>query len=213
MAARSEQESPAQQLERELAREERLRGSRRLTAFAVAASVLALGAAAAAVIVGLQAPKATDPALTFAKATAPAPDAVAPAPASVAVATDVEPSSTGLATPPVKAAPAKRPAATHPARAASAPRAASADAHVQRFTIAIGTRGYEPSRIVANSHTPIVLTVKKGEGCAAGFEIPSLHVRMDNSAGSASTRLGTLPAGTYAYSCLMGMVSGELVVR
>ena len=84
---------------------------------------------------------------------------------------------------------------------------------VQRLSIAIGATGYEPARLLAKAGVPTQLTVGKGEGCAAGFEIPSLGVHLDNSAGPAKAQLGALKAGQYRYTCSMGMVSGTLVVR
>ena len=92
--------------------------------------------------------------------------------------------------------------------AAKRPRAAP-----QRFDIKIGRTGYEPSTIVAAPGRPITLTVGKGEGCAAGFLIPSLGVSKDNSSGKVAIRLGALKPGTYVFSCGMDMVRGNLVVR
>jgi len=83
----------------------------------------------------------------------------------------------------------------------------------QRFTIDIGDFGYEPAAIKASSDSPIILTVAQGEGCAAGFTIPSLGIDADNSAGSATLELGRLDPGTYRFACAMDMVEGRLVVE
>ncbi len=84
---------------------------------------------------------------------------------------------------------------------------------VQQLRIAIGVAGYEPSVLSANAGAPIELTVAKGEGCAAGFRIPSLGIEIDNSTADASRDLGTLGAGDYRFTCAMEMVEGVLQVR
>ena len=89
----------------------------------------------------------------------------------------------------------------------------SSSTSVQHFAIAIGRAGYEPESITAQSGRSITMTVGKGEGCAAGFNMPKLGVHADNSSGPVTIRLGKVKAGTYIYTCSMGMVSGELVVR
>lgn len=104
--------------------------------------------------------------------------------------------------PKAKPKPAEKPAANRTATPA-----------VQRFSIAIGAGGYVPSSIRASSSAPIRLTVAKGEGCAAGFNIPELGIEADNSAGRVTLNLGKVEKGSYVYTCSMGMVSGTLVVR
>jgi len=84
---------------------------------------------------------------------------------------------------------------------------------LQHFKIAIGRIGYEPSSISAKAGSPVTLTVGKGAGCAAGFNMPELGVRADNSSGSVTIKLGKLKKGSYTYTCSMGMVSGTLRVR
>ena len=104
-----------------------------------------------------------------------------------------------------------------PARKKPAPKGPqkkrTASALPQRFTIKIGELGYEPSVIRASAKAPITLSVAKGVGCAAGFYMPSLGVEKDNSSHSVTFSLGKLEAGTYRYTCGMGMVEGRLVVR
>ena len=100
-----------------------------------------------------------------------------------------------------------------PAPPAPKPPAPKPSATAQRFDIAIGTRGYEPSSITAGADRPIELTVAQGEGCAAGFLMPALGVEEDNSAGPVTVRLGRLEPGTYAFTCGMAMVTGKLIVR
>jgi plastocyanin len=83
----------------------------------------------------------------------------------------------------------------------------------QSYHIRIGTVGYEPSTVKAHTGSPITLVVGKGQGCAAGFEMPSLGVSKDNSSGQVSIHLGRLKSGTYTFTCGMGMIAGQLVVR
>lgn len=101
---------------------------------------------------------------------------------------------------------AQAPSATKPA-AKDAPPAS------QRFSIAIGEFGYEPTAISAKAGVPIMLTVAQGDGCAAGFLIPQLDVALDNSSGPVSADLGILQPGEYRFTCGMDMVSGLLMVR
>ena len=109
-------------------------------------------------------------------------------------------------------APAATPAeAAKPASAAAA-RAPKAVAP-QHIRLAIGATGYEPSALQASSLSAITLTVGKGEGCAAGFLMPSLGISKDNSRGSVTFSLGKLKPGTYRFSCAMEMVEGRLIVR
>jgi plastocyanin domain-containing protein len=83
----------------------------------------------------------------------------------------------------------------------------------QRLRIGIGATGYDPETVTAVASRPIVLTVGKGEGCAAGFNLPELDVHKDNSKADVTFSLGRVDPGRYTYTCDMGMVSGTLVVR
>jgi plastocyanin domain-containing protein len=94
-----------------------------------------------------------------------------------------------------------------------APAAKKASSKAQHFDIQIGAAGYEPSVVTAASGRPVTLTVGKGQGCAAGFLMPSLGIDKDNSSGPVTVKLGVLEPGTYGFSCGMGMVQGRLVVR
>lgn len=108
--------------------------------------------------------------------------------------------------------PRKKPAAKPQAAKAPAPKPKPAAPAVQRLTIGFGQYGYEPSSLTAKAGVPIKLTVARGEGCAAGFLIPSLNIAADNSGGPAVVDLGSLKPGTYRFSCGMEMVTGTLVV-
>jgi len=98
-------------------------------------------------------------------------------------------------------------------RKPAAAKPATSKPKTQRLRIAIGPRGYEPSVVRAEAGRPIVLSVGRGEGCAAGFLIPKLGVEEDNSEGSVTVNLGHVPAGRYRFSCGMDMVTGTLVVK
>jgi len=90
--------------------------------------------------------------------------------------------------------------------------AAPKPAH-QRLSVSIGDVGYVPDTILARAGAPIELTVGKGVGCAAGFLMPDLGVSADNSSGDVTVQLPALGPGTYAFTCGMGMVSGQLIVK
>jgi hypothetical protein len=109
--------------------------------------------------------------------------------------------------------PAPKPAEPSAEPPAPKPPAPKPAATAQRFEIAIGARGYEPSSIAAAADRPIELTVARGEGCAAGFLMPALGIEEDNSAGPVTIRLGKLKPGTYTFTCGMAMVTGKLTVR
>lgn len=100
-----------------------------------------------------------------------------------------------------------------PVNKLAAAKPASSKPRTQQLRIAIGSQGYEPSVIRAKSGQPIVLSVGRGEGCAAGFLIPELGVEKDNSGGPVTINLGNVPAGRYRFSCGMDMVSGTLIVK
>jgi plastocyanin domain-containing protein len=108
-----------------------------------------------------------------------------------------------------KSAPAPK---AKPAAASPKPHAAPS-ASPQQISIGIGASGYEPASVTAQAGRPVTLTVAKGTGCATTFLMPSLGVTADNSQGPATVSLGKLSAGTYKFTCGMGMIEGKLVVR
>lgn len=107
----------------------------------------------------------------------------------------------------------EKPAAPKPVAKRGGVKVPKASPNVQAFRIAIGVTGYRPSVINALASSPIVLSVQRGQGCAAGFLIPDLGVDEDNSGGPVRIRLGRVPAGTYQFSCGMEMVTGTLIVK
>jgi plastocyanin len=126
-----------------------------------------------------------------------------------------EPTSTAPADSPgaiASSEPAKKPASK--VKPLSKPRKKpKASESSQHYSIKIGDTGYTPSVVKATSGSPITLTVGKGEGCAAGFTLPSLGIEKDNSEGPVTFSVGRLKPGTYRFACAMDMVEGSLVVR
>lgn len=74
--------------------------------------------------------------------------------------------------------------------------------------------GYSPgeSVIYAGRPTHWVMTSTAPFSCAASLSSPDLGVHGVLSSGANIIELPTLPAGTYRYSCTMGMYSGRIVV-
>jgi plastocyanin len=212
------EEVAAARLQRRLEREYRARAQRRRAAIIVAslatAGVVLLGVGGVAM--ASRAEKASGDGIPTSAATvaeAPVPAQVTE-PSSGAAAADKpvdEPALTAEPVAPEPIDPPVKPAAKRPKPSAVAPKKSAATS--QRFTINIGDAGYEPSRIKASSASPITLTVGKGEGCAAGFTMPSLGIEKDNSSGPVTFSLGKLKAGTYRFACSMDMVQGTLVVK
>lgn len=137
-------------------------------------------------------------------------------PESLAPTSAVEPDPRPPATPSAvisdttaAAVPAPRPT---PAPAPKPRAKPAASSPTKRIRIRIGATGYEPSTVSAKAGTPIVLMIDQGEGCAAGFLLPSLGVERDNSSGPVTVTLGRLKPGTYRFTCGMGMVEGRLVI-
>jgi plastocyanin len=123
------------------------------------------------------------------------------------------PTPTATAEPAEVSKPAEPVAKSRPKKVLRKSLAKAQPSEIQRLSVAIGERGYEPSMLSAKTGTPIELTVAQGDGCAAGFLIPKLGVELDNSTGAATKKLGVLKAGDYRFTCSMGMVEGVLRVR
>jgi hypothetical protein len=134
--------------------------------------------------------------------------ATRPVETTTAEATGSDLSVSTPAEPAVSPAPAPRPKSRPVAKKKPA-----AAVPVQHLTINIGGGGYSPSLLKASSASPIKITVGKGDGCAAGFTIPSLGIQKDNSSGPVTFSLGRLKAGTYRFACEMDMIEGRIVVK
>lgn len=212
--ANSAPEDSAGILSRRMERENRRRAERRRSIVLVAslalAGVLLLTIAGVAMAVRSSDTPAADRAKDAGVAAAPtqAP-LVAPQPAPSEPPPTASAGSPGAVAPPE---PAKDPA--RKVKPLSKPRKKpKASESSQHYSIKIGGTGYAPSVVKATSGSPITLTVGKGEGCAAGFTIPSLGIEKDNSQGPVTFSVGRLKPGTYRFACAMDMVEGNLVVR
>ena len=211
-----DEESASGRIQRTIEREERHRRKRARTIAGAALLVLAgvvlvSGGLTARALRRPASASANSQSLEEAAALAPQSAPVSPPAAAVATVSKAKELARPAATPKKDVA-SKKTGSTKPLKGASSANSAN-DASPQEFAIAIGRVGYEPESITASTGRPITITVGKGEGCAAGFNIPRLGVRADNSSGPATIDLGKVKAGTYIYTCSMGMVSGKLVVR
>jgi plastocyanin len=83
--------------------------------------------------------------------------------------------------------------------------------------IAIGVKDgyYNPNRFKAAAGSPITVTFSgKTKGCLGKPQFKTLGKNADfNTSGSATIELGTLPPGTYEFTCGMGMTGGKIVVQ
>lgn len=207
---------------RELARAERTRLLRRrnVAASVVLVAVLLIAIAGGAAAIALARPSgASDVSATL------RPQALPPADEGAVPGAEAAASGGGPARPETATqAAGDSAAASEPAPSAVATTAQSSVtrppvAHrppaeaVQRISIRVGGAGYEPSEPRAVASRPIVLAVGRGEGCAAGFYMPSLKLGADNSASPVTLKLGKLKPGSYEFTCGMGMVGGRLIVR
>lgn len=104
-------------------------------------------------------------------------------------------------------------AATEPAEEPEPAAKPEPEPAVQKLAVGLGQYGYDPSTLSAEAGRPIELTVAEGQGCAAGFLIPSLDISADNTKGPVTVSLPALDPGTYRFYCGMQMVEGKLVVR
>lgn len=206
------QDPAAARLARRLEREYRARAERKRAIIIIMASLACVGAlllGIGGIVIAAQAGNAPEKV-----STASLPDPLstpATEPVAAEITEEAAPDEVELAAvaPVDEPEPEPAPAPAKPAKKPSAKKSSS----TQRFTIGIGDAGYEPFAIRASSDSPITLTVEQGEGCAAGFTIPSLGISEDNSTGPVTIKLGTLEAGTYRYACAMDMVEGQLVVE
>lgn len=211
----------AHDLARALAREERRRKrlARALTGVGAVVLLFVVLAGAGLAMRGSAssaASAAVTPPTELAALAAQSQSAAGDAPQAPASAAD--PANPTESAPAKKAAPTKKalPKLTAVPKPAPTKRIAAAptpSATPQHFKIAIGGAGYQPVSITAKAGSSITLVVGKGEGCAAGFNMPELGVAADNSSGPVTVKLGKLKPGSYTYTCSMGMVSGTLRVR
>ena len=76
--------------------------------------------------------------------------------------------------------------------------------------------GYSPATIelAAGQPTRLHFTRQEDSDCSAELLIPAFHIRRELPAFQTTTiELPAVPAGTYPFSCGMGMLKGRLVVK
>ena len=93
--------------------------------------------------------------------------------------------------------------------------AATAGDGVQQVTVAV-RGGYEPASVQVRSGTPVRITFDRQEssGCSEEVVFPDFGVKRFLPA-FRQTTIELLPprAGTFAFTCGMGMLKGRLIVR
>jgi len=196
-----ENRDPIAQMRDELDNADLRRARHMRLAMAVGATAVLLVACLAAV--GFAASQADDAAAPTRTAARSIPDAEPETRSKQTSVSEPEPEPDPAPAPRVDPAPTP----TKPA-AQAAPKPA-----LQRLSVSIGDAGYAPDTILARAGTPIELKVGRGDGCAAGFLMPDLGVSADNSSRDVTVQLPALRPGTYAFTCGMGMVSGQLIVE
>jgi hypothetical protein len=75
------------------------------------------------------------------------------------------------------------------------------------------SQGYNPNVITLKAGVPAEITFSQSSGCTAIVQSQQLGFQEDLSAGAKTVKLGALPAGTYGFSCGMGMVTGQIIVK
>lgn len=87
---------------------------------------------------------------------------------------------------------------------------------VQRVTVRVEDEGYHPGRALARAGVPTILVLRTDHtiGCTRGFVLPARDVqRVLPVSGETRIDLGTPRAGTLAWTCAMGMYSGQVEFR
>lgn len=104
-------------------------------------------------------------------------------------------------------------AAAVPPSASGTNAVVSADG-VQRVTLAFGQFNYTPDTIRVRRGIPVELTADRSlTGCFTTFVIPDLNVWKRFTAADRTLAFTPTRAGTFRFSCAMGMGSGRLVVE
>ena len=83
---------------------------------------------------------------------------------------------------------------------------------IQAIGVKVGTT-YSPNIIKLKAGIPAEITFGQGGGCTAQIISQDLGFSEDVSAGPKVVKLPALQAGTYSFSCGMGMVLGKIVVE
>ena len=86
--------------------------------------------------------------------------------------------------------------------------------NIQRVTLGFGRFNYEPDTIRVRRGVPVELTADRTvTGCFSTFVIPELNIGKRFTATDRTLTFTPKRAGTFRFSCAMGMGSGRLIVE
>ena len=83
----------------------------------------------------------------------------------------------------------------------------------QKISVDLSKGYYDPSTIQLKAGVPAEITFGQGSGCLGQVQSQQLGFAEDLTSGPKTVKIAGLPAGTYQYTCGMGMVSGSIVVK
>jgi plastocyanin len=83
---------------------------------------------------------------------------------------------------------------------------------VQKISVEV-TTVYNPNSIKLKAGVPAEITFSQAQGCTQVVQSADLGFSEDLSAGPKTVKLAGLQPGTYAFSCGMQMVHGQIVVE
>jgi hypothetical protein len=89
---------------------------------------------------------------------------------------------------------------------------AQVSGNIQAIGVKVGTT-YSPNVIQLKAGVPAEITFGQGGGCTAEVVSSDLGFQEDLTSGPKVVKLPALKAGTYSFSCGMGMVFGKIVVE
>lgn len=84
---------------------------------------------------------------------------------------------------------------------------------VQTIAVDLSTGAYNPNTIELKAGVPAEITFGQSGGCTAQVQSQELGFFEDLTSGPKTIKLGALQAGTYQFTCGMGMASGSIVVK
>lgn len=97
--------------------------------------------------------------------------------------------------------------------AAKAPKQAEVGGNVQKIAVDVSKGYYDPSSIVLKAGVPAEITFSQSSGCTQIVQSQDLNFSADLGQGPQTVKLAALQPGTYTFTCGMGMVSGQIVVK
>lgn len=86
---------------------------------------------------------------------------------------------------------------------------------VQYATVEVDYGSYQDIVLAAGTPAQITFHVPEGKliGCNASLSIPGFNVEVELQTGDTTVSLPTVEAGTYPYSCWMGMIKATITVE